>query len=164
MISTTDLCDEHGDVVQIATPDFTNYGGKRSFAGFIATVKVLEDNVLMRAILEQPGEGRVLIVDGGGSTRCALMGDMIANLAHKNGWSGIILNAAIRDVDALSEIGIGIRALAAHPKKSGKQGTGESNIVVQFAGVHFNPGDWLVCDTDGIVIVPSALKLETLGE
>ncbi len=164
MLSTTDLCDAHGEVLQIAAPNFGNYGGKRHFAGTIATAKVLDDNVIVRAMLEQPGEGRVLIVDGGGSTRCALMGDMIANLAHKNGWSGVILNAAIRDVDALSKIEIGIRALAAHPKKSAKQGTGESNVVVQFAGVHFNPGDWVVCDTDGIVIVPASLKLEILGE
>jgi regulator of ribonuclease activity A len=150
-------------VLQIATPGLTNYGGKRSFAGFVATVKVLEDNVLMRAILEQPGEGRVLVVDGGASLRCALMGDMIANLAHNNGWAGIVLNAAVRDVEALNTIEIGIKALAAHPKKSNKLGVGETNIPVIFSGVTFTPGDWLVSDMDGIVIVPASRTLEILG-
>jgi regulator of ribonuclease activity A len=162
MISTTELCDAHSEMVQIATPLFINYGGKRSFAGFIQTAKVLEDNVIVRSMLEQPGNGRVLVVDGGASLRCALMGDMIANLAQQNGWAGIVLNAAVRDVDALSKIEIGIKALAAHPKKSGKQGLGQTNIPVTFAEVTFTPGDWLTSDADGIVIVPASKTLEVL--
>ena len=159
MISTTDLCDAHSDAVQVLTPGFNNYGGTNHFAGSIMTVKVLEDNVIVRAMLEQPGEGRVLVVDGGGSLNCALLGDMIANLAHNNGWAGIVLNSAVRDVEALNQIDIGIKALAAHPKKSVKTGAGETNIPVTFASVTFTPGDYLVSDADGIVVVPASLEI-----
>jgi regulator of ribonuclease activity A len=159
MTSTTDLCDAHGDLVQVVVPGFNNYGRRKQFAGSIATVKVFEDNVIVRAMLEQPGNGRVLVVDGGGSMRCALMGDMIATLAQENAWAGIVLNAAVRDVDALRTIDIGIKALASHPKKSDKTGAGEKNIPVTFAGVTFTPGDFLVSDADGIVVVPAPLGI-----
>ena len=159
MISTTELCDAHGDLVQVVTPRFNNYSGKKHFVGSIKTVKVLEDNVIVRALLEQPGDGDVLVVDGGGSLRCALMGDMIANLAQQNGWAGIVLNAAVRDVEALGQVDIGIKALASHPKKSGKNGAGEQNIPVTFAGVTFTRRDFLVSDADGIAVVPATLNI-----
>jgi regulator of ribonuclease activity A len=160
LLATTDLCDAHTDLVQIAAPSFRNYGAKKAFFGAIATVKVFEDTVLVRAALEESGSGRVLVVDGAGSLRCALIGELVATLAMKHGWAGIVLNAAVRDVEALAKLELGICALAAHPKKSGKMGRGNRDITVTFAGVSFRPGEWLVSDADGIVTAPSSLPRE----
>ena len=107
--ATTDLCDAYPNDLQIVAPIFTDYGGGREFSGLITTVKLFEDNVLLRAALEEPAAGRVLVVDGGASLRCALMGDQMAVLAHQNGWKGIIINGAIRDVNALEKIAVGIK-------------------------------------------------------
>jgi regulator of ribonuclease activity A len=158
--TTTDLCDVHGDVVRVVDPIFRDYGGRRHFAGLISTVKVLEDNVLVRAALEEPSDGRVLVVDGGGLTRFALMGDQMANLGQQNGWAGVVLHAAIRDVEALATVEIGIKALAACPRRSAKNGLGERDVLVTFGGVTFKPGEWLVADADGIVISATPLGLE----
>lgn len=156
--ATTDLCDAHGSAVHVVVPVFRDFGARRRFAGIIHTVNVYEDNVLVRATLEQAGHGRVLVVDGGASLRCALLGDQIAALAHKNSWEGIIVNGAIRDVETLSTIDIGIKALAHCPRKSGKHGWGERDMSVTFGGVTFRPGEWLAADADGIVV--AALPLE----
>ena len=149
---TTDLCDEFSDRLQIAEPLFGDYGGETLFCGIIATVKVFEDNSLVRAALEEPGEGRVLVVDGGGSTRCALLGDQLAELAEENGWAGVVVNGCIRDSAAIAEIDIGVKALAVHPLKSVKRGVGERDVAVRFAGVQFVPGYHLYADEDGLIV------------
>jgi regulator of ribonuclease activity A len=164
MISTADLCDAHGELVQVVASGLTSYGGKHHFAGSIATIRVFEDNVILRTLLEQAGHGRVLVVDGGASVRCALLGDQIASLAQQNGWVGVVLNAAIRDVVTLQTIEIGIKALTTCPKRSAKLGGGEHEIPVTFGGVTFTPGDWLVSDADGIVVVSASLGLEISGD
>jgi len=123
----------------------------------MATVKVFEDNTLVRAALETPGAGRVLVVDGGGSRRCALLGDRLAQLAIDNGWAGLIINGCIRDSREVDAMDIGVKALAAHPAKSAKRGEGQEEISVAFAGVRFEPGCFVYADADGIVVSDRAL-------
>ena len=115
---TTDLCDEFADRLQVAEPIFGDYGNELMFSGPIVTLKVFEDNSLVRAALEEPGEGRVLVVDGGGSMRCALLGDQLAELAEENDWAGVVVNGCIRDSAAIADISIGVKALGVHPLKS----------------------------------------------
>ena len=149
---TTDLCDDFSDRLQIAEPIFNDYGGEVMFGGPIVTLKVFEDNSLVRALLEEPGEGRVLVVDGGGSIRCALLGDQLAEMAEENDWAGIVVNGCVRDSTALSELGVGGKALGVHPLKSVKRGVGERDIPVRFAGVTFIPGHYLYADEDGLIV------------
>lgn len=156
---TTDLCDEHfelcnqfSDRLQIAEPVFGDYGDELRFSGPIVTLKVFEDNTLVRKVLEEPGEGRVLVVDGGGSTRCALLGDQLAELAEENGWAGVVVNGCIRDSAVINDIGIGVKALGVHPLKTVKRNTGERNVPVRFAGVTFRPGSYLYADEDGLIV------------
>ncbi|MGZ3475141.1 MAG: ribonuclease E activity regulator RraA [Polyangiales bacterium] len=156
VLATTDLSDAHSDV-QIAEPLFRDFGGERAFFGPIATLKVFEDNALVREALESQGEGRVLVVDGAGSLRCALVGGNLAALAEKNGWSGIVVFGAVRDTRELATAKVGVKALAPHPKKSIKKGAGERDVPVTFAGVTFNPGAWLYADEDGIIVSESRL-------
>lgn len=150
--STADLCDAHGDDVQVAEPIFRLYGGLDSFAGPAMTLKVFEDNSLVRQALEGPGEGRVLVVDGGGSLRCALVGDVLGQLAIDNHWAGLVVYGCIRDAAELAGMAIGIRAIQTHPRKSHKRGIGDSGMTVRFAGVTVRSGDWIYVDEDGIVI------------
>ncbi|MGZ3451309.1 MAG: ribonuclease E activity regulator RraA [Polyangiales bacterium] len=156
VLATTDLSDAHSDV-QIAEPLFRDFGGERAFFGPIATLKLFEDNALVREALESQGEGRVLVVDGAGSLRCALVGGNLAALAEKNGWSGIVVFGAVRDTRELATAKVGVKALAPHPKKSIKKGAGERDVPVTFAGVTFNPGAWLYADEDGIIVSESRL-------
>lgn len=156
-LATTDLCDAHGDAVLVVAPLFRDFGARRNFAGVIATVKVHEDNVLVRAVLEEPGLGRVLVVDGGGSLRCALVGDLLVACAHRSGWAGIVVNGAIRDSEAIATFDVGVKALATCPRKSTKHGWGERDVPVTFGGVTFVPGAWLAADADGIVVAATAL-------
>ena len=155
--ATADLCDAHADQLQIAQPLFRSYGGCRQFGGRIATVQVFKDNVLVRRQLEQTVAGAVLVIDGGRSLECALVGDILAGLAVENGWQGIVVNGCIRDAAAMADLKIGIRALNTHPLKSGKRGTGQENLPVTFAGVTFRPGDYLYADEDGMVISATPL-------
>lgn len=154
---TADLCDDHSDKVQIAEPVFTNFGGVTSFSGPISTVKCFEDNSRVREAFEAPGKGRVLVVDGGASTRCALVGDRLAAMASKNGWAGIIVNGCIRDSADISRMEIGVKALATHPLKSVKQGHGEVNVATRFAGIKFAPNQFVYADEDGIIVSDTAL-------
>ncbi|PIE82932.1 MAG: ribonuclease activity regulator protein RraA [Candidatus Contendobacter odensis] len=149
---TTDLCDEFSDRLQVAEPIFGDYGGEVMFSGAIVTLKVFEDNSLVRAMLEEPGEGRVLVVDGGGSMRCALLGDQLAELAEENDWAGVVVNGCIRDSAAIADIGIGVKALGVHPLKSVKRGVGERDLPVHFADVTFRSGDMLYADEDGLIV------------
>ncbi|HKU62001.1 MAG TPA: ribonuclease E activity regulator RraA [Gemmatimonadales bacterium] len=150
--STPDLCDEFGDLLQVAEPRFRDYGGAAAFAGPIETLRVFEDNALVRRALESPGGGRVLVVDGGGSLRSALVGGRLAELAAENDWRGIVVYGAVRDAAELAAASAGIKALALSPRKSGKAGTGEQGVPVTFAGVTFTPGHFLWADADGIVV------------
>ena len=154
---TADLCDAHSDTVEIAEPLFCDFGGRETFHGVISTVKSFEDNSLVRQALEGRGQSRVLVVDGGGSMRCAMVGDQLGVLALENGWSGIVINGCVRDSAELMELDLGVRALATHPLKSVKRGEGRSDIVVRFAGVHFVPGHYLYADADGVLCSPVAL-------
>jgi regulator of ribonuclease activity A len=156
--ATADLCDQHDDKIKVAEPIFRAYGANLSFAGRIATVKIFEDNVLVRQALADQGEGRVLVVDGGGSLRCALVGDQLAVLARDNGWTGLLVYGCIRDSAAINELPIGVRALATHPLKSIKKGAGDRNIPVTFAGVTFVPGQYLYADGDGVIVSPVELS------
>jgi len=150
--ATADLYDEHEENLQIATPMFNDYGGKKKFFGPASTVKVFEDNSLVRAALEEAGEGRVLIVDGDASLRCALVGDMLAELGKENGWEGIVVYGCIRDAAVIANIEIGVKALNTNPRKSVKKGVGERDIAVSFADVSINAGDYIYADEDGVVI------------
>jgi len=150
--ATADLYDEHEENLQIATPMFNDYGGKKRFSGSVSTVKVFEDNSLVRSALEEPGEGRVLVVDGDASLRCALVGDMLAELGKDNGWQGIIVYGCIRDSAVIANIDIGVKALDTNPRKSVKKGVGERDIAVMFADVTIKPGDYVYADEDGVVI------------
>lgn len=155
--ATTDLCDAHPDL-QACAPILRDFGGQIAFHGRIATLKVFEDNALVRSTLEMPGEGRVLVVDGGGSLRCALVGGQLGELAVKNGWVGLVVNGCVRDTAELAALPLGVRALATHPRKSekGLHG-GEFGRVLHFADVRFTPGAWLYADADGVVLAPQAV-------
>ena len=136
----------------MAQPVFRDWGGAPSFVGPIATVRVFEDNALVRQSLETAGRGRVLVVDGGGSLRTALVGGNLAALAHRNGWSGIVVHGGVRDTAELAATPIGVKALGAVPRKSAKTGTGERDVPVAFAGITFTPGAYLYADRDGVVV------------
>lgn len=153
--ATADLYDEHGENLQICQTQFRQYGGQRSFDGSIETVRCHEDNALLKSILSTPGNGRVLVVDGGGSLRTALTGDLVAQLAVDNGWNGLIINGAVRDVDVLAAIDIGIKALGCTPRKSGKTGAGEQGVDLMIGGATFACGDHLWADNDGVVTLPT---------
>lgn len=156
-IKTADLYDDFSTSVQVAEPLFRDFGGRQSFGGPIATVRIFEDNVLVRQTLETSGEGRVLVVDGGGSKRCALVGDRLAGLGITNGWAGLVIYGCIRDAAEISEMAIGVKALATMPRKSRKNGEGETNVPVSFAGVTFTPGHYLYADMDGIIVAEENL-------
>ncbi len=149
---TADLCDEFAAEIQVAEPVFRIYGGRRNFGGQVATLRVFEDNTLLRNSLEEPGLGRVLVVDGGASQHCALLGGNIARLAFENGWCGVIINGCIRDRVEVDATDIGIRALNTCPRKSSKQGLGDKDVDLVFAGMDVSPGDYLFADEDGIVV------------
>lgn len=151
MQPTADISDAHPDA-QVAAPVLRDFGAKHTFCGPIATLKVFEDNTLVRSTLETDGRGRVLVVDGGGSIRCALVGDRLATLAIENGWAGLVVFGCIRDSGVIATMEVGLKALAAMPKKSVKRGEGTADIPVTFAGVTFTPGAWLYADPDGIVV------------
>lgn len=149
---TPDLCDAYPQWVRVVDPLFNNYGGKRSFGGEIVTIKCFEDNSLVREQVAQPGEGKVLVVDGGGSLRRACLGDMLAEKAVANGWEGILVYGCIRDVDAIGALPLGVQALNTHPMKTDKKGIGELNVAVTFGGVTFVPGEYLYADNNGVIV------------
>lgn len=156
-VSTPDLCDAHPDKVRVLEPLFRSYGAKPRFGGQVVTVKCFEDNSLVKDFSTREGSGKVLVVDGGGSLRRALLGDMIGEVMVKNGWEGIVINGCVRDVEALNKLDLGIRALNSIPVKTDKRGLGDANVAVRFAGVDIAPGDWLYTDTTGIIVSHDAL-------
>ncbi|WP_028237807.1 ribonuclease E activity regulator RraA [Stutzerimonas azotifigens] len=156
---TPDLCDAYPDKIQVVEPMFSNFGGRDSFGGQIVTVKCHEDNSRVKEQVELDGIGKVLVVDGGGSLRCALLGDMLAEKAAKNGWEGIVVYGCIRDVDVVAQTDLGVQALASHPMKSFKRGVGELGVPVTFCGVTFRPGEYVYADNNGIVVSPEPLQM-----
>lgn len=151
--ATADLVDEIYPDVRSCDLQLHNYGGVTSFAGRITTVRCFEDNALLKSILSTPGDGGVLVVDGGGSLHTALVGDIIAGLAAENDWAGVIVHGVVRDAAALRTIDVGIKALGTNPRKGTKTGAGERDIEVSFGGVTFVPGEIAYSDEDGIVVV-----------
>ena len=155
--TTADLCDAFPDAVKVAEPVLARFGGLSHFAGPIETLRVFEDNGLVRATLETPGEARVLVVDGGGSLRTALVGGRLAALAQTNGWAGLVVNGCVRDSAEIAEIKIGIRALTTSPMRSSKSGAGTRGGTVTFAGLVFSPGQYLYSDADGLLVASRSL-------
>lgn len=152
-----DLCDQHGDALQVADPLFHDFGGKPLFYGQAVTLSCYEDNCLVRELVNRPGQGRVMVIDGGGSLRRALLGDQLAIKAAEQGWEGIVIFGAVRDVGTLATLALGVKALAACPVKTEKLGQGELDAVVSFAGVTIHPGDYVYADLNGVLV--SAARL-----
>ncbi|KAL6132417.1 hypothetical protein ACLB2K_064660 [Fragaria x ananassa] len=164
LVTTAEVCDAHSSLIvsgelRVLEPIFQIYGRRQVFSGQVVTLKVFEDNVLVRGFLEEKGNGRVLVVDGGGSKRCAILGGNPVVQAQNNGWAGIVVNGCIRDVDEINGCDIGVRALASHPMKANKKGTGEKQVPITIAGTRINDGEWLYADTDGILISHTELSV-----
>eukprot|EP00239_Pterosperma_sp_CCMP1384_P001780 CAMPEP_0197848928 /NCGR_PEP_ID=MMETSP1438-20131217/10536_1 /TAXON_ID=1461541 /ORGANISM="Pterosperma sp., Strain CCMP1384" /LENGTH=221 /DNA_ID=CAMNT_0043461407 /DNA_START=132 /DNA_END=797 /DNA_ORIENTATION=- len=169
--ATADLCDVfHPEDVDVITPNkqmsivdpgmnFRDYGGLKRFSGTISTIKTYENNPLVRAALSEPGNGRVLVVDGGGSLRCALLGDNLAEIGATNGWHGVVINGCVRDAEDIARMDIGVKALNTHPLKSSKRDPGLRDVPVTFGGVTFTPGEFISADHDGIIVAPETLTL-----
>ncbi len=156
-VSTPDICDDHESSLRVLDSIFNNYGGNKQFFGEVVTVKCHEDNSFVKEQANQPGEGKVLVVDGGGSLRRALLGDMIAEKAVANGWAGFVIFGCIRDCDEIAALKLGVKALNTIPLKTDKRGIGDLNVAVTFAGHTIKPGDWVYCDNNGIVISETKL-------
>jgi len=159
MKSTPDLCDVYEGGISVLDPMFTNFGGRERFYGEAVTVKCFEDNSTVKELARTAGKGRVMVVDGGGSLRRALLGDIVGASALANGWAGFVIYGAIRDVDELGAMDLGVQALATHPMKTEKKGIGDLDVPVTFAGVTIHPGDFVACDNNGIVVSPVALEV-----
>lgn len=158
--NTSALCDIYLDQVDVVEPIFSNFGGLSSFAGQVTTVKCFEDNDIIASILKEDGEGRVLLIDGGGSLRKALIDAELASLAEQNSWEGIIVYGSVREVRELEEMSLGIQAIAAIPVGASKQGIGEIDVPVNFAGVTFLPEDHVYADDTGIILSPEPLDID----
>ena len=159
MKSTPDLCDVYEGGISVLDPMFTNFGGRQRFYGEAVTVKCFEDNSTVKELAGTAGNGRVMVVDGGGSLRRALLGDMVGAKALANGWAGFVIYGAIRDVDELGGMDLGVQALATHPMKTEKKGIGDLDVPVTFACVTIHLGDFVACDNNGIVVSPVALEV-----
>lgn len=155
-IVTPDICDDHPEV-QVVEPGFRNFGGVDAFGGEVVTVKCFEDNSVVKEQVGKPGNGCVMVVDGGGSKRAALLGDMLAEKAAANGWAGLIIYGCIRDVDVIGRTELGVQALGTHPRKTEKKGIGDLNVPVTFGGVTFRPGQYVYADNNGIVVSETRL-------
>lgn len=158
--SVPDICDDFIEEISVLEPLFADFGGRRKFSGEIVTIKCFEDNSLVRDAVHSEGRGRVLVVDGGGSMRRAMLGDLLAAKAADNGWQGLLINGCVRDVEILETIDLGIKALNRHPVKTDKRGEGQMNIEVSFGGAVIRPGDWLYADPNGVIVAPRNLVLD----
>ena len=157
LFSTCDLCDANEDKLALGTlivlpPVWRHFGKRNRISGAVATLKVFEDNTLVRSALKTPGRDRVLVVDGGGSMRCGMVGGNLVKMAEINGWAGIVVFGCVRDVEELNACEIGIFALGLHPQRSVRNGAGQADLPVAIAGVTVRPGDWIYADTDGILV------------
>ena len=155
-LKTSDLCDACDEALACALP-LRGWGRRRAFAGAIRTLRCHEDIALMRDVVSQPGDGMVLVIDGGGSIARALFGDVMAANASRNGWAGLVINGAIRDGAEIDAMDIGVKALATVPKRGGRSGAGEVEVPVSFGGITFTPGLRLVADDDGVIVLPPGL-------
>lgn len=158
MKSVCDLLDDNETECQVMEPGLRSFGGRHEFFGPVRTLKVFEDNVLVKRALQAPGEGSVLVVDGGGSRRCALMGDMLGDYAVENGWAGVVIYGCVRDVELLDKLNLGVLALDCMPRKSVKRGEGSEGGVVSFLGVHIRHGNYLYADRNGTIISAGPLQ------
>ncbi|MCO7247670.1 ribonuclease E activity regulator RraA [Halomonas sp. Mc5H-6] len=158
-IITPDICDAFPDV-QVLEPIFASFGGVDAFYGPVRTVKCFEDNSLVKQAVAEPGDGAILVVDAGGSPRCAMLGDMLAEQAVENGWAGVVMYGCVRDVDILATLPLGIQALGCHPRKSEKRGEGQRDVAISFASVTITSGSWLYADNNGILIADRELPLD----
>ena len=152
-----DLCDQYGDSLRVLSPMLKNFGGNNCFHGKISTIKCHEDNSFVADAVREEGDGSVLVVDGGGSLRCALLGDNLAAIAASNSWAGIIVFGCVRDVVALKDISLGIQAIAPHPMKSVKRQVGLRDVEVSFGGVSFIPGQYVYADDNGVLVSEAEL-------
>ncbi|MFZ4166830.1 ribonuclease E activity regulator RraA [Brevundimonas sp. NPDC058933] len=157
-LATADLCDAHPDKVKVCHIPFRSFGQVAAFHGSIRTLSVLDDNALVRQTLERPGQGAVLVVNGGGSLKRALVGDNLAKLAVDNGWAGIIVHGAIRDSAVIDTMKVGVKAVGTVPLRADRDAIGEIDIPTAFGGVIFTPGDWLYADADGVIVSPRRLR------
>jgi regulator of ribonuclease activity A len=153
--STADLYDRHGAALGSCDVQFRSFGGRHRFGGTAVTIRVHDENLLVKAAVAEPGRGRVLVIDGGGSCHSALLGDNMAAQAVENGWEGIVVYGAVRDVALLAHLDIGILAVGSNPRRSHKNGTGERDVVIGFGGAAFAPGDRVTADDDGVVVLPA---------
>jgi regulator of ribonuclease activity A len=151
--ATCDLYDEFGEQARVIGSDLADFGGRPKFMGAAVTIKCFEDNSLIRSAVQSPGAGRVLVVDGGQSRRCALLGDMLAKDAVANGWAGLIIDGCVRDTVELKQLDIGIKARGTNPRKSIRSGQGERDLEVEVAGIPIRPGDAIFSDSDGIIVL-----------
>ncbi|MGX1163335.1 regulator of ribonuclease activity A [Arthrobacter sp. SLBN-100] len=151
-VNTADLYDERGEDLASVSLQFQSLGGRSHFSGPVRTIRCFQDNALVKSTLATPGNGNVLVVDGGGSLGTALMGDMIAESAVANGWAGVVINGAIRDREAIAKLDLGVKALGSNPRKSAKAGAGEVDVDVQIDAVTIRPGSIIWCDPDGILV------------
>ena len=158
--SVPDICDQFFDEIVVFDPVFRDFGGKRRFSGEIMTVRCFEDNSLVAETVRTPGRDRVLVVDGGGSLRRALLGDLLAAAASENGWQGLVINGAVRDVEILATIDLGVKALAACPVKTDKRGEGQQDVPLRFAGAQLEPGQFLYADANGIIVARQNLGVD----
>lgn len=156
--TTCDLCDDYPALVQVAEPLYQSYGGVRRFGGRISTIRCSEDNSRFRELILEDGHGRVIVMDGGGSLRRALIGDRLGAIAAANGWAGVVVHGAVRDAEALTDLPLGVLALGLCPLRPASSGAGELNVPVQFAGVRFEPGHYLYADINGIVVAAQPLS------
>ncbi len=155
-----DICDDFFDEVSVLEPLFTDYGGKSRFSGEIVTIKCFEDNSLVRDAVNTEGRGRVLVVDGGGSLRHALLGDLLAAAAAENGWQGLLINGCVRDVEILETIDLGVKALNCYPVKTEKRGEGQLDVNIAFAGARIQPGNFLYSDANGVLVARRNLEVD----
>jgi regulator of ribonuclease activity A len=158
MKSTCDLYDDFLDAVRVIPPGLKNFGGRSAFHGEAVTIKCFEDNSRLVELVNSAGAGRVLMVDGGGSLRCAIMGDMLADAAAKNGWSGVVISGCVRDRQALAALPIGIMALGVTPRKSTRRGEGQRDLAISVLGTAVYPGDFVVADSDGCLVFPEGIQ------
>ncbi len=157
--STPDICDDFLADLQVLEPLFSEYGDSEQFSGEVVTIKCFEDNTLLKQTLGTDGSGKVMVVDGGGSLRRALLGDILAAMAADNGWQGVVINGCVRDVEILKTIRLGVRALNCHPVRSDKRNEGQLNVPLAFAGANIKPGQYLYADENGILVANSKLDL-----
>jgi regulator of ribonuclease activity A len=157
-MNTCDLCDLHEARVRVLDLPLRDYGGRLAFDGTVSTIKAYEDNSLVREAVAEAGNGRVLVIDGGGSMRRAMLGDLLAAKAVENGWAGVVVHGAIRDSGAIGAMELGVKALGTCPRKTDKLGQGARDVPIEIGGLTIRPGDWLCADEDGVVVADEVLR------